>query len=341
MSDIQFLALVREMAASLEDGEEIYKPSLFWTTLGKYHEDRLSQSGFDGFKTSQNLHYFNFLVNSVKSDIFQRQIELWPTHLDDSVMDTVFEDKGIIPSPRMAEIYRMYVSLLWGLTKHHDQLGHFEELSEPLVGSPFRIRRGDKYISQDLCNSYREYQCVVTGSYPDRSANGRVIGELGSGYGRVGYIFGMLSNARYCFFDIPPALAIAQRYFETVFPDRKIFGFRDFRDFAHVEAEIASSQFAFFTANQIALFPDSYFDSFINISSLHEMKKDQITHYLAQLDRLTNTSIYLKQWILSSNTYDQIMVTASEYELPGHWQVVIDQEDLVAPLFFERLLLRR
>ena len=181
----------------------------------------------------------------------------------------------------------------------------------------------------------------MTGSYPDRSADGRVIAELGSGYGRVGYIFGLLSNARYCFFDIPPALAIAQTYFQNVFPDRKIFAFRDFRDFAEVEAEIASSQFAFFTANQIALFPDSYFDTFINISSLHEMTTDQIAHYLTQFDRLTKTSIYLKQWMLSKNFYDQIIVTASEYELPDHWQAVIDQVDLVAPLFFERLLLRR
>ncbi len=340
MSEIQLFALIKQMSAVLESGDEIYKPSLYWQELNTRHEDSLYDNGIDQFKNTQNLQYFNFIMSSVKDGLFKRQIQLWPTHFDDSMIETIFENKEILP-PHMAEIYRIYVSLLWGLTKHHDQLGQFEQLSEPLVGNPFRIRRGDGYISQDLCNSYREYQAVVIGSYPERSPNGRVIGELGSGYGRVGYVFGMLSNARYCFFDIPPALAIAQAYFQKIFPDRKIFGFRDFRNFAQVEAEIASSQFAFFTANQIEQFPDSYFDTFINISSLHEMKKNQIAHYLNQFDRLTKTSIYLKQWILSGNHVDNIIVTANDYPLPDHWQAAIDQIDLVAPLFFERLLLRQ
>jgi putative sugar O-methyltransferase len=247
----------------------------------------------------------------------------------------------MFPTPYLAELYRIYVSLLWGFTNHNDSLGSFEQMSEPLIGNPIRVKRKNTYISQDLCHSYRDYHTIVTRGYDDRSSNGRVIGELGSGYGRVGYVFGMLSDARYCFFDIPPALAIAQTYFEAVFPDRKIFGFRDFSDFAVVEAEIGASQFAFFTANQIALFPDSYFDTFINISSLHEMRHDQISHYLKEFDRLTRRSIYLKQWTSWENTRDNIVVTSNDYPLPEHWEPVIDQQDAALPLFFERLLRRR
>jgi putative sugar O-methyltransferase len=167
-----------------------------------------------------------------------------------------------------------------------------------------------------------------------------VFGELGSGYGRLGYIFGLLTNARYCFFDIPPALGIAQVYFETIFSDKKIFGFRDFSEFDEIRDELSECQFAFFTANQIKQFPDRYFDTFINISSLQEMALPQIKNYLSQMDRLTNKAIYLKQYVRHENDQDGIVVTSNDYDLPNHWQVTLDQPDAVIPAFFERLLLR-
>lgn len=340
MSDIRAFALSRLMYAAMQNDDEIYCPSEFWKRLNTLHEDHLITGGFDGFKLNANFSYFNFLAIDINDELVQRQISLWPTHFDDTILKSVFENKEALPHGHTAEVHRIYVSLLWGLTNHLDELGLLKKLSEPLVGAPFLIRRDDAYISQDLCNSYREFQAIVTGSYPDRSANGRVIAELGSGYGRVGYVFGMLSDARYCFFDIPPALAIAQTYFERLFPREEIFHFRDFKDFAEIEDELASSRFAFFTANQIAKFPDGYFDTFVNISSLHEMTHKQIRHYLAHFDRLTRTSIYLKQWSVSENDQDKIVVTSRDYPLPSHWKVAMERQDMVNPGFFERLLLR-
>jgi putative sugar O-methyltransferase len=340
-SEEEFQALISLMSATLEAGDEIYHPSAFWRGINASHQSRLQKAGFARFKLHTNQEYFNFVFDSLKSPPVERMIALWPEHMDDCVTTSKIENSEIFSPAKLAEIYRIYVSLYWGLTKSQDTLGRFEILGEPLEGSPIRVRHGDQYISQDLCSSYREFHTIVAQGHDGELPSGHVIGELGGGYGRLGYVFGALTDARYCFFDITPALAIAQTYLEAIFPDKNIFRFRPFQDFSEIEEELESSQFAFFTANQISQFPDGYFDTFINVSSLHEMTHEQIRHYLGHFDRLTRQSIYLKQWIRHENVQDNIVVTSDDFELPEHWQKKIDRADIVVPGFFERLLVRR
>ena len=92
---------------------------------------------------------------------------------------------------------------------------------------------------------------------------------------------------------------------------------------------------AFFTANQIALLPESSVDAFVNISSLHEMRQPQIDHYIQQMARAARHTIYLKQWNEFKNLADDILITRATYRFPADWRIVHDATDSVQDRFFE------
>jgi putative sugar O-methyltransferase len=166
------------------------------------------------------------------------------------------------------------------------------------------------------------------------------VGELGAGYGRLAHVFLEMAACRYVIADIPPALGVAQWYLSNLFPDRRIFRFRPFDTFAQIADELASCDIAFFTPNQLAQFPDRYFDVLISISSLHEMRFDQISHYLELIARVTKEYVYLKQYRRYLNPYDNILVEREVYRLPGAWETIIDRQEAIYSDFFE-LMLRR
>jgi hypothetical protein len=136
-------------------------------------------------------------------------------------------------------------------------------------------------------------------------------------------------------FDIPPALGVAQWYITSLFPQKKAFGFRHFDRFADIEAELASADVAFFTPNQLALFPDEFFEAFISISSLQEMTERQIHNYKSLMSRLTRGVIYLKQCVAFPNAADGIEVRKGAHHLDPPWMAVLDRIDLIHDQFFE------
>jgi len=71
---------------------------------------------------------------------------------------------------------------------------------------------------------------------------------------------------------------IAKQYLTTLFPGRRTFRFRHFDRHAEVADELAQAQIAFLTPNQLALIKPLGVDLFLNISSLHEMRPEQIAH---------------------------------------------------------------
>ena len=82
------------------------------------------------------------------------------------------------------------------------------------------------------------------------------------------------------------------------FPGRRIFGYREFASFADIESEFRECDIAFFLSTQIASLPDGLADLAVNISSLHEMRPEQIAFYFSQFDRLLKDGgrFYFKQW---------------------------------------------
>ena len=161
--------------------------------------------------------------------------------------------------------------------------------------------------------------------------------ELGAGYGRLGHAFLATQPGQYCIFDIPPALHVSQWYLSRLFPQKRIFGFRPFNNWAEVAAEVEQADLAFFTSNQLALVPDGYFDVVTSISTLPEMSMAQVKLFLAQFARTARGHVFLKQWTSWKNPLDGTDLTMDDYVLGENWRVTLDQVDPINPLFFNRV----
>ena len=212
------------------------------------------------------------------------------------------------------------------------------KVEEPTIGNPFRVKYGRKILSQDIATSVIE--CNLLADLTDGSARPR-IAELGAGYGRVAYTYANVLPGRYFIFDIPPALAVAQWYLEQTVGRDRLFRFRHFDKLGDVEEEMARASIVLLSPNQIRKFPDGYFDVMLSISSLPEMRKDQVDLFLAEFQRLSRAHIFLKQFISWKNPSDGTDLTADSYRFGSDWRLTLDRTDPVIPFFFNRVWSRK
>ncbi len=330
------LAAHDRMVAALEAAPGLYHPDIHWGHYARHHRDQLARYGVGRFKSTINQEYFQLNAFDMDNYLVDRLIELWPTHHAIEPLLNILPDPSLFPNQRAAETFKLYTGLLWELALAGDTRGLLHTLEEPMLGSPVPLLRQGRYISQDLANSYREFLAIADGVGLD-CRDQPIIAELGAGYGRLAWVFGKLTRARYWIIDIPPTLALSQWYLESLFPDEKIFHFRPFSDFNAIAEELAEARFAFFTPDQIATLPDQGLDILISISSLHEMSPTQVAHYGAEAQRLSRDAIYLKQWIQGVVQHQGHFITHDSYRLGPAFTPIFDRRDLANPKFFETL----
>jgi putative sugar O-methyltransferase len=335
-----------EMAAEVDAGSDLYRPSTFWKDLNSINKQWLEEFGLENFKRTVSQNYFNWLIRSPRDPQFLAVLRQWlhrPTaaplfsrlERPDLLKTAVGTEGSLGRSAR--QIYRLFVSMHWEMTAKEDRMGLTDVLEEPALGNPIRVRSGGRDISQDLANSIRELNAIDR--YTPIGTRTR-IAELGAGYGRLAFAALSYARVRYFVFDIPPALYVSQWYLARLFPDRKIFPFQRFADFRAVEAELEQAEIAFLTPNQIALFPDGYFDVFASISTLPEMRPSQIDNYLSLIARLAGSAVYLKQWRTWRNVRDDFAFTYDSLVLPSPWALRLDAPDDVQPMFQQRVWTR-
>ena len=333
--------ILKEMMIEYGKAPPIYYPSNFWKELNRIHIQQLSNVGFDNFKRSVNMRYFNWGVLGILmhqlSPVFSEFIKV--------NFAPIFNSHFISPRSEAnsnagyfnivsAFIYRVYVAALRDYVSHNDTLRILNRLEEPLIGNPFGVSYKSKFISQDLCNSVHEFYSITKKISLKKSLE---VAEIGAGYGRVGYVFlDTLPKSSYCIIDIPPALFIAQEYLSKVFPKEKIFYFRPFTSFEEVREEFESARIKFLMAHQIEYLPDKYFDLMITESSLHEMSREQINNYIKHIGRLTRGYFYTKQW-RRSRTKDNFHIKEIEYPIPENWRTVYQHRHPIQNMFFEAL----
>lgn len=347
-------AQLREMCEEIAQAPPIYHPSRFWDVLNESHNSLLAWSGEENFKRTINQSYFNALPTGpsdpriLNLDRLRQQsagVELSDVTIEDPDRDPRFWTSWypgyfIFKGDRstLLSLYRSYVAGLYAYGLATDGHGVLARLEEPELGNPIRLRWRGRLISQDLVNSVRERNAIVDRLGVSFMTGGRsrpIVGELGAGYGRLGHVLLATTACRYVVFDLPPALHISQWYLSSLFPDKKILRFRRFQSYAEIADELAQADIAFFTPNQLALLPDHLFDAFANISSLHEMRQDQIDHFLGLMARKTRRAIYLKQQMHYENPHDGVSIERKDYALPFEWRTSADGADPLSPGFFE------
>jgi putative sugar O-methyltransferase len=345
-----------DLLEEMKSAPEIYRPSPFWQELTAVGLRQLEEGGFENFKRSVNMTYFNWGVLGILQHQFLPVLSKWSRRPSWSVFRakfpkyrsdvrggtgaTVSNYRLKVPtvksfSPASAQVYKLYVAMLYELVAACDRSELLDTLEEPELGNPFSIRYRDRWTSQDLCNSVQEFYAASGDLTPDQAYD---VAELGAGYGRVGYVFlRALPRSTYTVIDIPPALNVAQEYLSRVFPDESIFRFRHFTRFEDVREEFERARIRVLAAHQIELVPAKVFDLFLTISSLHEMSRAQIQNYLAQVDRVCRGRFYSKQWRVSQASVNGHVIRESDYPIPASWNVIYRRRHPVQRMFFEAL----
>jgi len=325
----------------------LYRPSRLWEFMGGLNDQMLSEHGLQNLKRTVAQNYYNWLVVGTQDNQFRNMVRYWLSRPSLTPFLNSTEGLGFVRTIRAKLglgwkeelLYKLFVGTLWELARDVDRTGLTHVLQEPLVGNPIRILRKGRRISQDLSTSIREYSTMLE-ARPDLDDAPKIVAELGAGYGRLGYVLLQEPATRYFVFDLPPALAASQWYLSEVFRDQPVFRFRHIDSFAEVEAELSQSRIAFFTPNQLELFPDRYFDVFASISTLPEMTAAQVRNYLQLMSRLTRQLVYLKQWKSWRNPADDYTLSESDMQLTHGFSRVLRRDDAVQDAFFEAVWIR-
>ena len=339
------------MVRDYEAGPEIFLPSKFWKRLNAINSNWLAREGFGDFKRSVNNNYFNWMITA-ESPIFRRPMLTYlrilknhprlgldilrftlrrmryRTLVKDSLESTLLEKFT----------YFSYLARLYLYVQANDAHGLFRQLEESPIGNPITLTVNGLTISQDLCNSYLEYE-FLRNSLGDGFDEVQRIVELGAGYGRLSQLMYRLRGKKklqIVIVDIPPALGISQWYLQRTCPEATFFTYRNFRDFAPVSFEFKAADFCFLLPHQLELLPERYADLLINISSLHEMTAPQINRYYELIDEKARL-FYTKQWMFWKNPDDQIPVPAIAYPTRPHWSLIAARVNPIHPMFFEAL----
>ncbi len=350
----RMLMVINSMKEEIET-DPIYVPGEFWDNIGKFHLQLLERYGIENFKRTVSHHYQNWFMCTKEDDQVRQLFKTWPAHFASEPWFNIMEipdniglpigwsfETPIYPlaSANNREIYRVAVGLLWEYVNDNDTFNVLNDLTESEIGNPVRIWRKGSLISSDLAHSVRERNMLLE-AFSLNGNEGLIIGELGAGHGRLADIFGRTTNFRHFIFDITPALFVSQWYTKSLFPNEKIFEFRHFDDFAEIRDELQECRFAFFTSNQIEKLPSDYFDLFINLNSLAEMRLDQIRNFLHHIDRVTSKGFLSRQQQQSINPVEQVPLSKAHFSMPERWSLVLDKEDDIYPLFFNQIWKRQ
>lgn len=329
--------------------DPIYQASRFWDNLNRLNIEWLRSDGLENFKRTVNNNYFNWMVN-VHSTYFRTIVgrylrSIWRSpqrlwRIFDADMNDIWHRTYLSHSNNgttiQRRLYALYVVALDQFTHDSDEFGLYKNLSEPQLGNPLSVRLGDRFISQDLANSYLEYN-FIRKSLGEKFKSMHVIAEIGAGYGRLAYLLHLLKQGtthKLILIDLPPALMVSQWYLRSVFPSTICMEYRNFENFEEIRDEFEQSEICFLLPHQLALLPDKSLDLLINISSLQEMSRAQINHYYDLIDQKAH-HFYTKQWLFWENPEDKMQVPAIIYPTKPHWKLKNARVNPVHNEFFE------
>jgi putative sugar O-methyltransferase len=341
-------AELQAMVDHIERCQGVFKPSAFWNHFDRQNTEQLLRCGIGNFKRTVNQNYFNWLPTTPSDNQFRALLRLTADYPDaqafaaeiddsDAFVESLF-DREALAARSAKDIYRLFVGMLWSYTRQTAANGLPDALDEPDLGNPIPIRLGGRRISQDLANSIRERNAILSMAEP-ALARGQVLSvvEIGAGYGRLGHVIMSSSPCRYAIVDIPPALYLSQWYLTQLFPQKSTFRFEPWTDWGSVADKIKVSELIFLTPDQFERMPDGYFDIGVAISNLAEMTPEQVARYLYNFDAKIRSDVYIKQWIRSENVLDQRVYVQADFDMPTNWIKALDRTDAVQDQFFETL----
>ena len=275
------------MIAEIDIATKLFRPLRLWERFARQRAAEIEQYGLAQLKKTLSMNYFNFALLGTLAQSFGFALWQWTKRpagnpfaarmLSDPDAPRELKYAGWRAGCTRFTFFPYTIKRCGGI-----KMGFWERIEESRFGCFIGAIIEGQSTSQDLCNS--TFECYSI-SRDSRAPDDRPMIEIGAGYGRLVYVFLKARPAcQYWIFDLPPALYVALQYLSTVLSDRKVFAFRHFDTFDEVAAEVEASDFCFFSANQIQLLQDNVAGTFIAISNLHEMRREQINFYFGGAD---------------------------------------------------------
>lgn len=327
---------LKEMVSALAGAPKEVLPSRMWQELNARHIHELETYGYENFKQTLTSKYFTWFNGPRHEHTRYLRDHLPRSFLFKNFIKALFSGNHALLSRRNAFNYNFFTLMLWDFVARNDTHQALAGLSEPQEGNPPRLTLNGKLISQDLANSVLEFNSIMESGIQKESQ--MTLLELGAGYGRTAFVFlKLMPRIRYIVVDIPPALYVSERYLSGQFTEKQLFKFRDFKSYSQVQDEFEASNLAFLLPHQLELLPAKRVNLFINISSLAEMRPDQIQYYFDQVDRLTKGYFYFKQSAASTVSGENLIIREKDYPIPEHWTGIYRRKCPVQTNFFEAL----
>jgi putative sugar O-methyltransferase len=334
------LERIDDMYKALAQAPPSVKPSLYWEELNKMNLAQLKEEGFENFKRTIALNYFTW----ARILPWDNQIVFLCRQLGFAAIFRAlghalrFCRKKYFSSLIQSFSYGLLTSLLWEYILAGDHSKELLALREPELGSPPFVATSEGIkISQDLGNSILEYESFRQGL---PAADTGTVLELGGGYGRNAFVVLKLNpHIQYILVDIPPALWVAEQYLSRLFPERRIFRYRNFERFEEIVESYNRADLVFLLSSQLSVLPPGSADLIINISSLHEMRRDQIAYYFQKFDKVLKPGghAYIKERKKAKVLFENITLTEEDYPTPSGWKKIMSRTAQVQTRFFETL----
>jgi len=278
----------RLMQADLKKAEKSFKPSNLWQIINVEFRDIMTIHGVENFKDHYTYRHFSAY------------------------------------SPDNPRIFEAMVWQYYQNIQKRDVLGLLKKIEEPEIGG-----RGDivmingKRLSFDLLQSIDEFYSIYeTSAINENTEN--IIMELGSGYGRLAFVFlKALPNSHYVILDLPESLLLAQFYLSNAFPKISMSTYEQTREIKNVSRNVLKKKrLWFFGAMKFPEFENNATDVFVNIYSLQEMEKQQLKNYLRIASEKTAKVVYLKQHFIENNPINNEKILEKYYRLPDGWKII-------------------
>ena len=146
----------------------------------------------------------------------------------------------------------------------------------------------------------------------------------------------MRGNLNYTIVDIPPALFLCQSNLINTFENKKIFKYRNFKNFKDIKKEFISSDIRFLSPEQLTLIPNKFFDLSVAIDCLHEINKVQVEWYFSEFNRLSKNLFFKcqnNQWA----TFEKNKYSIDNYPVKNNWLKIIHEKCYIPNGYFNAI----
>jgi hypothetical protein len=238
---------------------------------------------------------------------------------------------------------RLHRYVCWMYYQHLKKRDHLDLLSTLKATchteDGFAYEFEGRFVSLDLLLSIDDFYSLLE-LVPSVAKEPIIVGELGAGWGRLGYVLCKVNpRCTYVIFDLPEVLIISQNYLPTLLIPGETMRYEVAREHKHLDRNtLSKNQLWFFGPQHMSRFALDSVDVIVNIASFQEMPKTYIANYLEHFSRIAFRGACFLRQLKSGKShghkFDEIE-GFDAYPIPSSWNRVFLRTTIMSDQFIE------